>query len=232
MPPLDFFNRIAVCLLALLLISLFLWSRPARALSPRRELSQFVHGAWSTENGLPQNTVHAIVQTSDGYIWIATEEGLARFDGISFRVFEKQNTPQFRSSDIRVLTEDRTGALWIGTTDGLVRLLDGKFTVFTTQEGLPGNNIQSLCKSHDGSLLVATSAGLASYRDGVFTSFISQPALPTNNVQTIFEDREGTLWIGTAYGLSRFKDEKLLNNVELEATRIDKGISGWALEAV
>lgn len=211
MPPSTVIYKITVPLLEILFISLFSRSGQAFALDPRRELSQFAHAVWSTENGLPQNTVHAIIQTSDGYVWIATEEGLARFDGISFTVFDKRNTEQLKSNDIRALAEDREGALWIGTADGLVRLLEGKFTLFTTQEGLPGNAIQSLYKDHDDNLWIAASSGLTRLKGGVFTSFITQPALPTSSVQSIFEDSEGTLWIGTPYGLSRFKDGKLLN---------------------
>jgi ligand-binding sensor domain-containing protein/signal transduction histidine kinase len=224
MPP-KTSKRIAFLLLVLLGVSALQQSQQIYALSSRRELSQFAHQAWSTENGLPQNTVHAIVQTADGYIWVATEEGLARFDGISFTVFEKDNTPQLRSSDIRALMQDSKGALWIGTTDGLVQLFAGKFSAFTTQEGLPGNNIQSLSLDHNGNLWVATTSGLAQYRDGTFANFVTQPALPTSSVQTVFEDREGTLWIGTPYGLSRFKDGKLVNYVVPEGAANNSVVS-------
>src|SRR4026208_1610832 len=105
----------------------------AIALDSPRELSRFGHEVWLTENGLPQNTVHAIAQTRDGYVWIGTEEGLARFDGIRFTVFDKQNTPQLKSNYIRTLLADRQGALWIGTAEGLVRMLKGTFTLFTTR---------------------------------------------------------------------------------------------------
>src|SRR5678816_2217197 len=85
----------------------------AHAFDSPRDLSQFTHEVWLTENGLPQNTVHAIAQTRDGYIWIGTEEGLARFDGVKFTVFDKQNTPEIKSNYIRSLLADRQGALWL-----------------------------------------------------------------------------------------------------------------------
>src|SRR5688572_2462029 len=69
------------------------------ALDPNRTLKEFGHQAWTTENGLPQNTVQAIVQTQDGYLWIGTQEGLVRFDGLNFSVFDKENTPAFKSND-------------------------------------------------------------------------------------------------------------------------------------
>jgi ligand-binding sensor domain-containing protein len=90
------------------------------ALDPNRSLNEFGHQAWLTENGLPQNTVQAIVQTQDGYLWIGTQEGLARFDGLNFTVFDKENTPAFKSNDIRALHEDKQGRLWISTSYGLV----------------------------------------------------------------------------------------------------------------
>src|SRR6266404_6216908 len=139
-------NRLTLLILCSLLLCFV--CRQARALDPSRNLAQFNHQIWLTENGLPQNTIHRITQGSDGYIWIATEEGLARFEGIRFAIFDKQSTPQLKSNDVRVLLEDRRGDLWIGTADGLVQMRGGKFTTFTTQEGLPSNVIDSLYQDH------------------------------------------------------------------------------------
>src|ERR1044071_333661 len=141
-------------------------SAPTFALDPRRELSQFNHEVWLTENGLPQNTVHAIAQTKDGYIWIGTEEGLARFDGVKFTVFDKQNTPEIKSNYIRSLLADRQGALWIGTAQGLVRMVNGKFTLFTREDGLPSETIQAVYEDREGTLWVATANGLALLKSG------------------------------------------------------------------
>src|ERR1700761_7830191 len=85
---------------------------------PRR----YSHQTWRTENGLLQNSVHAIVQTTDGYLWFGTEGGLARFDGLQFVAFTSQNTPGLRSNSIHALLEDKRQSLWIATADGLTRL--------------------------------------------------------------------------------------------------------------
>src|SRR2546429_3347282 len=122
-------NRIQSLHLLLLLLA---GSGTSLALDTRRDLSQFGHEVWLTENGLPQNTVHSIAQTRDGYIWIGTEEGLARFDGVRFTIFDKQNTPQLKSNYIRALLADHQDALWIGTAEGLVRMQNGKFTTLPT----------------------------------------------------------------------------------------------------
>lgn len=85
--------------------------------------------SWGTEAGLPQNSVNAMVQTRDGYLWLATRDGLARFDGIRFKVYGlEQGLP---SVDISSLLEDHEGALWIGTLgSGLCRLTGGTWKQF------------------------------------------------------------------------------------------------------
>jgi ligand-binding sensor domain-containing protein/two-component sensor histidine kinase len=181
------------------------------ALDSGRELSQFNHEVWLTENGLPQNTVHAVAQTKDGYIWIGTEEGLARFDGIKFTVFDKQNTPEIKSNYIRTLLADRLGALWIGTAEGLVRMLDGKFPLFTTNEGLPSDTIQAVYEDREGNLWVATATGLGVFKGGGLTTFTTKERLISGSIQALFEDAEGALWMATPYGVGRFKDGKFTN---------------------
>src|SRR5215813_3957987 len=107
----------------------------ARAVDPRKPLSQYTHTVWQTDSGLPQNTIHRVIQTQDGYIWLATDGGLVRFDGIQFTVFDKQNTPVFKSNQIRNLFEDSRGSLWLSTPDGLIRQRDKKFTLVTPADG-------------------------------------------------------------------------------------------------
>lgn len=201
MRPTAFINK-PIIWISFLLLLLPMGAR-VFGLDPSRDLSQFNRQSWLTENGLPQNTVHSIVQTQDGYVWIATEEGLARFDGVRFTVFDKQNTPELKSNDIRVLMANRRGGLWIGTAGGLVRLMDAKFTVFTTQDGLPSNVIDALSEGHDDSLWVATAAGIAHFSDNVFKV---QSELPGNGVRALFSDRDGALWIGSSDGLARYQN--------------------------
>jgi len=197
--------------LNLVFLLLLVGSGTALALDSRRDLSQFSREVWLTENGLPQNTVHSIAQTKDGYVWIGTEEGLARFDGIRFTVFDKQNTPQLKSNYIRTLLADRQGALWIGTAEGLVRLLDGKFTVFTTNEGLPSDTIQAVYEDHEGNLWVATANGLGLFKSGGVTTFTTRERLVGGSIQALFEDADRALWIATSYGVGRLKDGKFAN---------------------
>src|ERR1700677_2688805 len=118
------------------------------------------HQSWSTENGLPQNSVHQIVQSRDGYIWIATEGGIARFNGIDFKVFNHETIPAFTSDDVCCITQDSAGTLWIGTADGLLQYSAGIFRRYSAADGLPSGDITSLAIGGDGALLILSGNGL------------------------------------------------------------------------
>jgi signal transduction histidine kinase/ligand-binding sensor domain-containing protein len=136
------------------------------ALEPSTPLANYGRQSWGMENGLPQNTVQALVQTRDGFVWLGTEVGLVRFDGNGFAVFDKNSTPALPGNDVRCLLAASDGSLWIGTSEGLARWKDGVVTVFTTKEGLPGNSVKSLHLDSDGSIWIETLEGDASYQNG------------------------------------------------------------------
>lgn len=147
--------------------------------------------AWGMENGLPQNTVQALAQTQDGFLWIGTEVGLVRFDGNNFLVFDKNSSPALPGNDVRCLLAGRDGSLWAGTSEGLVRWMDGGVKTFTTKEGLPGNGIRGLSVGSDGAVWAYTDGGLARERDGRFQakSFWvpgSRTTIESSNGQTRF----------------------------------------------
>src|ERR1700734_1314262 len=113
----------------------------AMALDPHRALDHFGYQVWRTDSGLPQNTVHSILQTSDGYLWLGTDGGLVRFDGLDFITFDAENTPQFKSDTVSDLLQDASGTLWISTAAGLLRYRGGAFAAFTTAQGLPADTV-------------------------------------------------------------------------------------------
>ncbi|MGD0829747.1 MAG: two-component regulator propeller domain-containing protein [Terracidiphilus sp.] len=134
----------------------------SRALEPTTPLANYGRQSWMMENGLPQNTVQALVQTRDGFVWLGTEVGLVRFDGNGFQVFDSNSSPALPGNDVRCLLETRDGALWIGTSEGLARWKDGVVTAFTTKDGLPGNGILELTGVNEkGALYLWTDQGLA-----------------------------------------------------------------------
>ncbi|HXI29918.1 MAG TPA: two-component regulator propeller domain-containing protein, partial [Vicinamibacterales bacterium] len=122
------------------------------AAAPASAQSRF--DIWTTENGLPQNSVNDIVQTRDGYLWLATFGGLVRFDGFRFVVFDR-STDGIRGQRVYSLHEDRTGTLWAGTEDGLlIRYRAGRFTTFGEEQGLPQARAMTIEESEDGVLWV------------------------------------------------------------------------------
>src|SRR5271165_5094730 len=106
------------------------------ALDPHQSLRHYGYQSWQTDDGLPQNTVHAVLQTHDGFIWLATEAGLVRFDSVKFTIFTRKDTPQLGSNLIYSLMEDRSGTLWIGTSNGITRYRNKSFQAFAESDEL------------------------------------------------------------------------------------------------
>jgi signal transduction histidine kinase/ligand-binding sensor domain-containing protein len=132
-------------------------------------LAQYRFDSWTTENGLPNNWVMALRQTRDGYLWLTTADGLARFDGVNFRVFNKVNTPGLTTNwfSYRALWEDAQGNLWMGTRDGgVVRYHDGIFTSLTAKDGLPCNEVIRIDEDDAGTIWITTGSGIVRWRNG------------------------------------------------------------------
>ena len=110
-----------------------------------KDSQPYLQTNWTTENGLPQNSVTSILQTRDGYLWLGTLGGLARFDGVKFTVFDTSNTAGLKSERVRALYEDAEGNLWVGTEHGgLTRYRQGVFTNYSLSDGLPSDSVLSL----------------------------------------------------------------------------------------
>ena len=144
-----------------LAVALLGYCGAALALEPSTPLANYARQAWSMENGLPQSTVQALAQSSDGLMWLGTEAGLVRFDGVAFQVFDLNSSPALPGNDVRSLLAARDGALWIGTNAGLVRWKNGAVNLFTTQDGLRDNAILLLAEAPNGQVIVETEQGPA-----------------------------------------------------------------------
>lgn len=193
--------------LKLLIPVLLLCAASAGGLDPRLSSVDFARRAWQTDSGLPQNTVHSVTQTTDGYVWVATEEGLARFDGLSFRIFDRQNTPALKSNDVRALLASRKSEdLWVCTAAGVARLSKGVWRTYTTADGLASDDVASAYEDRAGVVWFATSGGLSRYEQDKFTNYTAKDGLEGGGVLAVAEDAEGSLWVGTDEGLSRFRE--------------------------
>ncbi len=168
-----------------------------------RALTQLVRTAWTTGEGLPQNSVNTIAQTTDGFIWLGTQEGLVRFDGVQFDVYDTSVSEAFRSNNIRTLLADRRGGLWIGTHDGgLIRFAENRFTHI---DSLGDARVMALLQRQAGDVLVATSNRIFTLAD---TTVRRVDALPEVRISALAEDpHTGEVWIGTGKnGLYRLRD--------------------------
>ncbi|HZT59068.1 MAG TPA: two-component regulator propeller domain-containing protein [Pyrinomonadaceae bacterium] len=117
---------------AICAVTLFVCCASALALDPSKAVGQYVHDAWQMKDGLPDDVIEKVAQTPDGYLWLATSQGLVRFDGARFVTFDRRNTTGLTNFDILTLAVDRAGTLWVGTDGGgLVRFRDEKFDALT-----------------------------------------------------------------------------------------------------
>src|SRR5437016_12353397 len=171
----------------------------AMAATPVRK---YLRNTWDTSANLPANWVDAITQTEDGFIWVGTQEGLARFDGIWFTVFDKNSTKEkLKHNYIHSLLEDKKDkTLWIGTFGGgLARYKAGEFQSYSEEDGLPGKFIPALAQDSHGTLWIGTDRGLAELTGGKFTSW---PEI-TGGIISLAIAPDDVVWAATAHDVYR-----------------------------
>ncbi|HRH42566.1 MAG TPA: two-component regulator propeller domain-containing protein, partial [Pyrinomonadaceae bacterium] len=156
--------------------------------------AQYRFDTWTTDNGLPQNSVQDILQSQDGYLWLITNGGIVRFDGIRFKVFNKSNTKGLIDSRYTMMLEDGGGRLWFLTEENtIVKYENGNFTTFNPKSGKPGKIIYRFYKDQNGILTFTTEEGHFRYQDGIFEKF----EIPTSLAKTYicYIDKKGGFWL-------------------------------------
>ncbi len=192
---------------------LFAHASDGFGLDPSKELYQYSHRIWQKKDGLPQNSVHAIVQTRDGYLWFATDEGLARFDGLQFRVYTTRTTPQFKNNQVRSLCEAQDGTLWIGFTDGgIVSFASGIFTRFTKEPSFLNTTVWNIFKDHSNTLWFSSPVGVLHVVPSDSTHVLLNEAsgLPYMSVTSVAEDSSGTIMACTKFGISMLRNGRFV----------------------
>ncbi|KFE72086.1 two-component regulator propeller domain-containing protein [Hyalangium minutum] len=187
------------------LVALMGSSGSAWALDANKTLLQFPHRSWQAEHGLPQNSVLSLAQTPDGYLWVGTLEGLVRFDGVRFTVFDETNTPELADPTVRRLALSQDGTLWIGTERGLTRMKQGVFSAVSPAPGSPLRGFVDLLAASDGSLWIATELReLLQLSGDHLRSWTARDGLAHETVRALAEDSQGAIWAGSAAGLQRW----------------------------
>lgn len=210
-------------------VFLMLMTVSASALDPAQDLLQYGIDNWTSLDGLPQNSIQALLQTSNGYLWFGTQEGLVRFDGVAFKVYSSANTPAFRHNDIQSLTETRDGSLWIATySGGLIRMLNGRFDNVVDPGTLDvDSNVMALHLGPSGTLWIGTlDRGLLRWRDECLERMPVPAEYAEAGIISLRESGDGTLWIGTHLGLARCQEGRW-SPIDLPGTGSAESV--WAL---
>jgi signal transduction histidine kinase/ligand-binding sensor domain-containing protein/CheY-like chemotaxis protein len=199
--------------------------RPAWGLNPKVAITQYGHRLWTATSGLPHNSIRAIAQTRDGYLWVATSNGLARFDGVGFTVFTPANAPGLLDDRLTAMAAGGDGALWIGTSgEGVIRYRDGQFRQVAATE-LPDRTVRALWADSAGVVWIGTELGLSKYERGK-VSVVFKGGNRQLGVHCLFEYPAGTVWAGTNSGL------KKIEHGSITSYTVKDGMPGnpvWAL---
>jgi ligand-binding sensor domain-containing protein/signal transduction histidine kinase len=182
---------------------------------------------WQVDEGLPDNLVQAIAQTPDGYLWVGTREGLARFDGVEFTSFSPKTTPALKTSSITALCASVDGVLWIGTDGGgVVCRQNGIFTPFNPPDGQVGANVRVIYQTRDGALWFGTTVGLTRFKNGKLKTYSESDGLVSDVVSHLCEDRDGNLWIATGKGLNRLRRNGVMDSFAIPNGLPDDSVRG------
>jgi signal transduction histidine kinase/ligand-binding sensor domain-containing protein len=177
----------------------------AFALNPALDVSQYAHTAWKIRDGFSKGIIFAIAQTPDGYLWLGTEFGLLRFDGVKAIPWQPPEGQSLPSSNIRALLSARDGTLWIGTLEGLASWKEGKLTQYAETAG---QVVKTLLEDREGMVWVGTFAGpigrLCAIRRGNIQCYGDDGSFG-RGMFSLYEDSKGNLWAGTVTGLWRWK---------------------------
>lgn len=188
-------------------ILILLLGGEALALDPNRAITQYLLDVWQDE--LPQATVLTITQTQDGYMWFGTYEGLLRFDGVKFSVFNSANVELMKNNSVSALAEGSDGALWIGTRgSGVLRYSAGQFQSFKFSKEHTGNAvIWFIYSDSKGRIWLATDSGVTRVDGSSQKEYLFSKDLLGNRVTKIMEDPIGRVWISTGSGLNVVEGE-------------------------
>ena len=146
--------------------------------------------SWSTDNGLPHNSVRALVQTRDGYLWLGTADGLVRFDGVQFTTFNRENSPGMTGNRITALLEDNDGDLWMGSDGAVMRLHNRVFSSYGSESGVPNGWVGDLTLDLSGDPLILLIGGVMRWHQGRLET-LKTGSVPVSSAVTHYPKSSG-----------------------------------------
>jgi signal transduction histidine kinase/ligand-binding sensor domain-containing protein len=194
------------------------------------ESGDYLIDVWGAENGLPNSSVTSIAQTPDGYLWVGTYNGLARFDGVRFVNFDPFNTPELTHPRVRRLSVGADGTLWVNTFDGsLTSCRDGKFGLEWKGNGNPDASLTPVSLSRNRLIFLLFSGELiergVSTNGGPVWKTLQPPGFTTGELAV--EDGQGVVWC-------RGRDQKLwrLEGETFQAAPTNSGLEGQTINSM
>lgn len=181
-------------------------SKPAKTVEPA-----LIRDRWISEDGLPQNSVVGLTQAIDGYLWIGTQEGVTRFDGVNFKTYKEISDWAGQNIFTSALLASIDGSMWVGTREGLNKIRRDSFTRYTRADGLPNSFVTALAEDAYGILWIGTRNGIARLSDGKITPFTANGKIKNDEVTSLLVSRNGTLWFGTTKGLLSYQSDSQSN---------------------
>lgn len=183
----------------LFVVVFFTFTSRLYSLDPNKRLTQYDITVYTAKDGLPMNSLKKVFQDSRGYIWIGTQEGLVRFDGVEFKTYDKSQYPGLNNNFIWDIDEDNHGNIWLGTAGGGVSCFDGlKFTSYDTSDGLCNNYVNKILAAKDGTIWIGTHGGLSKFKNGEFYSFAERNSMKGRNIYSILENSKGQIVLGNS----------------------------------
>lgn len=198
----------------MVLIGIFFLVRSGAALESGLTETEGMIRIWRTDKGLPADSVTAIIQTRDGFLWVGTTAGLVRFDGVKFSEVKLGRYVDQTRMSITALAEDSSGQLWVGTQqDGLFELSPSGERNYGRLQGLLDENVTSLAAGSNNLVWIGTKAGLNLYDGREFKSYTVKDGLPDEFVSGVAVARSGTIWITTRAGMCQFTNGTIIQEV-------------------
>jgi ligand-binding sensor domain-containing protein/two-component sensor histidine kinase len=214
-------------------IAVFLFAASVSgALGSTNSIGRYSVRIWQSDDGLPHNSVWAVAQGAQGYLWVGTQQGLVRFDGLRFVAVEEVDAPELKRGWITALCAAHDGSLWIGCDGtGLIRLKDGAFTHFGEADGLPNLQIRALMEAQDGSLWIGSEGGVTRYQNGNLNTFTDKNGLANNSVRAVCQDHSGNIRVATLRGLSSISAEGNISTMNFGIGAVANSLKGVCEDA-
>lgn len=179
---------------------------------PRRtSRPDYLIEAWDNENGLPVHLIKSIEQSPKGSLWLGTNRGVLRFDGLNFTAYGETSQMASQNGFILSMLSTQDGSLWVGTAGGLNRFQGGGITTYTQPSALPNNAVYALYEDQEETLWVGTGNGIVRIQHGkkIGEDGPVVDALKGSSVRTIYQTRDGVYWFGADRGLFRYKEGRI-----------------------